>query len=224
MRILVIEDNSRLLELIAEDLKGAGYVIDTAQTVADAWSFLGMVQYDLLVLDLSLPDGEGGDMLRELRRAGHSLPVLVATARIEVHQRITTLNDGADDYLVKPFDRDELIARGRAILRRPQLRSQPVLRNGNLMLDLDRLVCSVGDRPIELPRREMTALEILLRHHDSLVPRRRLEQGIYAVDEAVTPNALEAVVSRLRKRLETAEASVSITAMRGIGYLLSEKA
>ncbi|MGO9673298.1 MAG: response regulator [Methylocella sp.] len=223
MRILVIEDNPRLLELMAEDLKAAGYVIDTAKTAADARSFLGIVDYDLLVLDLSLPDGDGGDLLRELRRSGRSLPVLVATARIEVHQRVATLNDGADDYLVKPFDRDELIARVRAILRRPQLRVQPVLRTGNLMLDLDRLVCSVSDRPVELPRREMTALEILLRHHDSLVPRRRLEQGVYAIDEAVTPNALEAVVSRLRKRLDTAEASVSITAMRGIGYLLSEK-
>ena len=92
MRILVIEDNPRLLELIAEDLKAAGYVIDTAQTVADAWSFLGLVDYDLLVLYLCLPDGEGGEMLRELRRSGLILAVLVATARIEVHQRVTTLN------------------------------------------------------------------------------------------------------------------------------------
>jgi DNA-binding response OmpR family regulator len=162
-------------------------------------------------------------MLRELRRSGQSLPVLVATARIEVHQRIATLNDGADDYMVKPFDRDELIARIRAILRRPQLLAQPVLRSGNLVLDLDRLVCVVGEQPIELPRREMTALEILLRRHNSLVPRRRLEQGVYAIDEDVTPNALEAVVSRLRRRLEATEASVSITAMRGVGYFLSEK-
>lgn len=223
MRILVLEDNARLVELIGEGLVGAGYVVDCALSLEEAEGFLESVDYDLVVLDLSLPDGSGRDLLKTLRRRGRATPVLVVTARIDTQSRIGTLDDGADDYLQKPFDMDELIARVRAILRRPRQLAQTVLEAGNLVLDCGRFSAQVGGRTVGLQRRELNALEVLLRNSGSLVSRRKLEDALYAADEAVTPNALEAVVSRLRKKLDLAGATVSITAMRGIGYILTDR-
>jgi DNA-binding response OmpR family regulator len=223
MRILVVEDNPRLAELISEGLFAAGYVIDAASSICDAESFLQRMEYDLIVLDIWLPDGSGRDLLRSIRSRGQNLPVLVVTARIDTSHRVETLEEGADDYLGKPFDMEELVARVRAILRRPPQLEQSVLGISNLALNLHRLTVEIEGRPIELSRRELNALEILLRNGGSLVSRRKLEQGLYSFNEEVTPNALEAVVSRLRKRLDQADAAVTVTAMRGLGYILSER-
>jgi DNA-binding response OmpR family regulator len=222
MRILVVEDNLRLAELVSEGLVAAGYVTDVAFTVGDAESFVQSVNYDLIVLDLWLPDGSGRVLLRSLRSRGHSTPVLVATARIDVPNRIETLEEGADDYLGKPFCMEELIARVRAILRRPPQLAQSILRISNLVLDLQRMTVEIDGALIDFSRREVNALAILMRSGGSLVPRRKLEEALYSFNEEVTPNALEAVVSRLRKRLDNAGAAVTVTAMRGVGYILSE--
>lgn len=222
MRILVVEDNLRLAELASEGLVAAGYVTDVAFTVGDAESFLQSVSYDLIVLDLWLPDGSGRGLLRGLRSRGRSTPVLVATARIDVSHRIETLEEGADDYLGKPFCMEELIARVRAILRRPPQLAQSILRLSNLVLDLQRMTVEIDGALIDFSRREVNALAILMRSGGSLVPRRKLEEALYSFNEEVTPNALEAVVSRLRKRLDNAGAAVTVTAMRGVGYILSE--
>lgn len=223
MRILVVEDNLRLTELIAEGLVVSGYVTDTAPTLADAKAFLAAAEYDLIVLDITLPDGNGRDLLKAVRTRGQTLPVLVVTARLDTPHRVGTLDDGADDYLGKPFEMEELIARIRAILRRPRQMTRPVLEIANLVLDIEGLTAWVDGKGLDLSRREMSALEVLLRNRDSLVPRRKLEHALYSFDEAVTPNALEAVLSRLRRRLEQAGAGVTVTAMRGIGYILSER-
>jgi DNA-binding response OmpR family regulator len=143
------------------------------------------------------------------------------TATTDTNSRVQTLEDGADDYLSKPFEIAELVARVRAILRRPREMRQRVLEVANLSLDV--LTLQVDGKVIELPRREMSGLVLLLRNYGRLVPRSKLEQALYSLDEPVTSNALEAVISRLRKRLEHVEANVTVTAMRGIGYLLSEK-
>jgi DNA-binding response OmpR family regulator len=224
MRLLLVEDNPRLAELIAEGLTLAGYVIDTAGTLSEAEEHIRGADHDLIILDIRLPDGNGRELLRNIRSQGRGAPILVATAVTDTSSRVETLNEGADDYLGKPFDMDELIARVRAILRRPRQMAQPILTLGNLALDVERQSVEVAGSGVELSRRELNALAILLRSGGALVSRRKFEQALYSCDEEVTPNALEAVVSRLRKRLDQAGAAVSITAMRGIGYILSERA
>jgi DNA-binding response OmpR family regulator len=221
MRILLVEDNPRLIELIAEGLASAGYVTDMAYNISYAEAFLQRMDYSLIVLDIRLPDGSGRDLLRKVRDRGQNTPVLVATAIMDTAHRVETLEGGADDYLAKPFEMDELVARVRAILRRPRQMADRILTISNLVLDLDRLSLEVDGRLVELSRRELNALAILLRGDGGLVPRNKLERALYSFDEEVTPNALEAVVSRLRKRLDSAGAIVTITAMRGIGYILS---
>jgi DNA-binding response OmpR family regulator len=150
--------------------------------------------------------------------------VLVATARADVVQRVQTLNDGADDYLVKPFSLDELLARVRALLRRPRQVAETILTAGNVALDTVAMTLRIGGSLVlDVPRRELAALAALLGQKGRLLPRQKLEDAVYSFDSEVTPNAMEAAVSRLRRRLESHEASVTITAMRGLGYILSER-
>ena len=224
MRLLIVEDNDRLAGLMAKLLAENRYTADRVATVDEARAAVEIVDYDLVLLDLSLPDGDGGDLLRTLRRAGQATRILVATARADVVQRVETLNDGADDYLVKPFSLDELLARIRALLRRPSETAQAILAAGRLTLDTASLTVRVRGEVTPLPRRELGVLVALLRHQGCLVPRRKLEEAIYSFDNEVTPNAIEAVVSRLRRRLDVLNASVTITAMRGVGYILAESA
>src|SRR5262249_28864484 len=224
MRLLIVEDNARLAGVMAKLLAENRYTADRVATVDEARAAVDIVDYDLVLLDLSLPDGDGGDLLRTLRRAGQAMRVLVATARADVVQRVETLNDGADDYLVKPFSLDELLARIRALLRRPNETTQAMLAAGRLTLDTASLTVRVGGEVTPLPRRELGVLVSLLRHQGCLVPRRKLEEAVYCFDNEVTPNAIEAVVSRLRRRLDALDASVTITAMRGVGYILAESA
>ena len=223
MRILLVEDSPRLAELIAEGLTSAGFVTDVAGTLSDAEALMRDIDFDLIILDIGLPDGCGRGLLRSVRRQGGCTPVLVATAITDTPHRIATLDEGADDYVAKPFDMNELIARVRAILRRPRQMAQTTLTLANLALDLETQIVEVDGLNLDLSRRELNALAILLRGGGALVSRRKFEQALYASEEEVTPNALEAVVSRLRKRLDQAGACVSITAMRGIGYILSER-
>lgn len=223
MRLLVIEDNEKLAALMAKLLRDKAYAVDAVSTAEEAKAALSVAEYDLIVLDLSLPDSDGTELLRELRRAGRGTPVLVATARSDVMQRVQTLNEGADDYLVKPFSFDELLARVRALLRRPRQVAQKVLTAGNVALDPTAMTLRVDDALVDLPRREFAVLTTLLSQKGKLVPRQRLEDAVYSFDCEVTPNAIEAVISRLRRRLETNNASIAITAMRGLGYILSER-
>jgi DNA-binding response OmpR family regulator len=222
MRLLIVEDNEKLAALMAKILAENLYSIDTVATVDEARAALEVVDYDLIMLDLSLPDGDGGEILRSLRRAGRATRILVATARADVVQRVETLNDGADDYLVKPFSLDELLARIRALLRRPSETKQAVLTAGRLTLDTTSLTLRVTGQVTQLPRRELGILVTLLSNQGRLVPRRKLEHAVYTFDNEVTPNAIEAAVSRLRRRLDGLHAAVTITAMRGLGYILSE--
>ncbi|MGC8474797.1 MAG: response regulator transcription factor [Acetobacteraceae bacterium] len=224
MRLLLIEDNDRLSGLLGRLLLDAGFAVDTAATVADADAALAVMEYELILLDLGLPDGDGADILARLRRAGGQALVLVATARADLVDRVQTLNAGADDYLVKPFSPDELLARVRALLRRRGAAAVEVLSFANLVFDTRALRLTVGGAPVELPRREQGVLTALLRQPGKVLRREALERAIYSFDDAdVTPNAIEAAVSRLRRRLEAAGAAATITAMRGVGYLLSPR-
>jgi DNA-binding response OmpR family regulator len=223
MRLLVVEDNPRLSMLLVELLRGQSFAVDAADSLDEARAALAVGSFDLIILDLALPDGDGGALLRELRQRGHGIPVLVATARAEVLQRVQTLDSGADDYLVKPFSPEELVARVRALLRRPPQALSPVITAGNVALDTARFAVSIGGTAVEMPRREVTVLETLMRHHGRLVSRRALEEAVYSFDAEVTPNAIEAAISRVRKRLEGNGATVAVTAMRGLGYILADR-
>ncbi|MGE3919285.1 MAG: response regulator transcription factor [Hyphomicrobiaceae bacterium] len=220
MRLLLIEDNATLSQLMAQGLTRAGFAVDAFVTGADGLHALSDVAYDLLVLDLGLPDIDGAELLAQIRARGLALPVIMVTARGGVDDRIAGLNLGADDYLVKPFEMEELVARCRALLRRPGGRSTIALNVGNVELDTVTGELRIGDAPVEIGRREFEILLHLARHAGRVVPKTRLEEALYRFGEEVTPNAIEAHVSRLRKRFAGSAATASIHTVRGIGYLM----
>ncbi|WP_298668648.1 response regulator transcription factor [uncultured Sphingomonas sp.] len=220
-RILIVEDNPRLATLVATGLGECGHVCDVAHDLAAADDALGLAAFDGLVLDLGLPDGDGVEWLRRRRAAG-APPALILTARDALEDRVKGLDAGADDYLPKPFAMDELAARLRAMLRRPGARQETALTLGTIRFDAAAHVATAGDVVLDLTRRETALLELLMRRAGQVVRRRAIEDALYTFDEAVTPNAIEATVSRLRRKLEEAGASGYLHTIRGVGYLLRE--
>lgn len=220
MRLLLIEDHDRLAELTVKALQRAGFAADRVGGVEEAEAALAVARYDAIVLDLGLPDGNGLDLLRRLRRAGNAVPILVATARGALGDRITGLDGGADDYLVKPFEMDELAARLRALLRRPGAALGTVLEIGNIRYDGASRTVEIAGQRAPLTRRETDLLEILLRRAGRAVSKASIEEVIYGFDDSTDINAVEVLVSRLRKRLAETRASAEIHTLRGIGYLL----
>ena len=198
-----------------------GFVVDDVASVRAAREAMAGAAYDAMILDLGLPDGDGRALLGP---AADRPPALILTARDSLAERIDGLNAGADDYLVKPFDLAELQARLRAVLRRPGARSGVALSLGDLTFDTISREARVDGRPLALRRRETLLLEALLAARGRLVVRDVLDERLYGYDQAVTPNALEASVSRLRRALEAAGAAVRLETRRGIGYLLRAKA
>ncbi|OYU15738.1 MAG: DNA-binding response regulator [Alphaproteobacteria bacterium PA4] len=220
MRLLLVEDNPRLAGLIRDGLRGQGFAVDGCTGLADAEAALQVNSYDLLLLDLGLPDGDGLALLRAIRRRRDTTPILVITARGGLDDRVSGLDAGADDYLVKPFQIPELAARCRALLRRPGAALGTVLIGGNVALDTAAREVLVAGCTVETPPREVDLLEHLLRRAGHVVAKASLENALYAMDAEVTPNALEAVVSRLRKRLAATAANVTIRTVHGVGYAL----
>jgi DNA-binding response OmpR family regulator len=220
MRILLVEDNARLAALITDGLSAQGYAVDWNENLGSAKHALDINSYDLLLVDLGLPDGDGLDLIRSMRRSRNRAPVLVLTARGGLDDRVVGLDAGADDYLVKPFQIAELAARCRALLRRPSASLDTVLSSGNVTLNTATRSVLVGEEAIEATPREVTLLESLLRREGQVVARTALENSLYAMSAEVTPNALEATMSRLRKRLAGNAANIEIKTVHGIGYAL----
>jgi DNA-binding response OmpR family regulator len=223
MRLLVVDDNAKLRQLLVGLFTGARYTVDGAGTADDALECLAVARYDLVLMEWTLPDCQGGDLLRAMRRRGLGMPVLIGTAVTDLESRIEALDDGADDFMVKPFSSDELLARVRALLRRPPNILDRVISVGNVSLDLQSRALLVDGDALDMPRREIAVLEMLMRNRARLVHRRVLEEAVYCMDEDFTPNAIEAAISRVRKRLDGAGASIRINATRGLGYVLSER-
>ena len=221
MRLLVIEDNRRLAALIGKGCEKAGFAVDACHDLDTARAALGTARYDVAVLDLGLPDGDGLDLLSSVRKAGNELPVLVLTARDTVGARVEGLNAGADDYLLKPFAMEELVARLRALLRRPGQALGRTLVAGNVEFDTVAREVSVAGASIAFSRRETDLLEILLRRQGRVVAKEAIEESLYAFDDEVSSNTIEVAVHRLRKRMGEAGANVEVHTLRGIGYLLS---
>jgi DNA-binding response OmpR family regulator len=222
MRLLAIEDESALAALIRTALERNGFAVDIARSLSEAEDHLAVAAYDAVILDLSLPDGDGLWLLRTLRARGASLPILVLTARDGPEDRVTGLDAGADDYLVKPFHMPELTARLRALLRRPGAALGAQLRFGNLCLDIASRRVRVAGADVELSVRETAMLELLLRRQGTVVTREVLEQKLYSFDAQPGSNALEVLVHRLRRRLQDCAATMRVHTVRGVGYLLVE--
>jgi DNA-binding response OmpR family regulator len=220
MRLLLIEDSARLGALIVDGLTADGFVVDWRETLGEGLEARGLAAYDLILLDLGLPDGDGLDLVKQLRRDRDSVPILILTARSGLGERIAGLDVGADDYLVKPFDIAELAARCRALLRRPGACLGVILRAGNVALDTANRSLEVAGDPVAISPRELALLEHLLRRSGQVVGKALLEDQLYAMDAEVTPNALEVAVSRLRKRLAAAHADLTLRTAHGVGYAL----
>ncbi|HEX4892481.1 MAG TPA: response regulator transcription factor [Hyphomicrobiaceae bacterium] len=214
MRVLVVEDDEVLREAVEAGLALAGFTVDAVDNLHDAKAAATDWSYDAIVLDLALPDGFGLDLLQEWRKAGSSTPVLLLTARNATFDRITGLDSGADDYLGKPFDLDELAARLRAIVRRGQGRATPVLEWADLSLDPANRVVTKAGESLTLSRREFTVLETLMEHPQKLSSRAQLEERLYGWQEEVESNAVEVHIHNLRAKLGRG----CIETVRGEGY------
>jgi len=221
VRVLLIEDHRALREMIAAHLIERGFAIDAVGDAEHARSALAAVAYDAAVVDLGLPDADGIELLGHIRaRTAGRLPAIILTARDGVDERVRGLNAGADDYIVKPFDLTELEARLRAVLRRPGMRDNPSYSCGALRFDSGSRDAVVEGVVLDLSRRETDLLEELLRAKERVVVKDVLEERLYSFQDSVTGNALEAVVSRLRKKLAGAGAGFRLETKRGIGYRL----
>lgn len=220
MRLLLIEDNPRLACLIREGLDRQGFAVDWYETIEGAELAMRIAAYDLMLLDLGLPDGDGLDLVRSVRARKDATPILVLTARGGLDDRVNGLDAGADDYLVKPFQIPELAARCRALLRRPGASLGTQLIAGNVVFNSAARSVAVAGISVEATPREVDLLETLLRRAGSVVAKPALENALYSMDAEVTSNALEASVSRLRKRLAAAGADVQVRTVHGVGYAL----
>lgn len=214
MRILVVEDDEILRDAVEAGLSLAGFTVDSVDTLADARSASSSWPYDAVVLDLALPDGSGLNLLKDWRAAGNLTPVLLLTARNATQDRIAGLDTGADDYLGKPFDVDELAARVRAIVRRGHGRASPLLRVGDISLDPASRELIKGGQPISLSRREFTVLQALMEQPGRLLSRAQLEERLYGWQEEVESNAVEVHIHNLRAKL----GRKVIETVRGEGY------
>ncbi|MDB5845292.1 MAG: two component transcriptional regulator, winged helix family [Polaromonas sp.] len=224
MRILVVEDDAGIAAGLRANLQQRGYAVDACGTLDAAWAALRSETFDVVLLDLGLPDGDGGQLLARIRRSPYAkdglpdplTPVLILTARDQVADRICGLDLGADDYLVKPFDLDELQARMRALLRRSAGRAHPLLVHGELVMDPAAHAVLRAGTPVELTPREFALLQLLLESRGRVLSRQQLETRLYNWQDAVGSNAVEVHVHHLRRKLGES----LIQTVRGVGYFI----
>ncbi len=223
MRVLAIEDNRPFLNLLCANLTKRGFTVDGTETLEDGTALASERGYDAILLDLALPDGDGKQVVERLRRARDPVPILVLSARGGIGDRVALLDLGADDYLVKPVDFEELSARIHAVVRRSAGRSetpQPGLAFADILFNPRNRQTSVNGHPVELRPREAALLEALLRRAGEPVHREALLSSLYSLDEEIGSNALDVHVHHLRRRLSDAGARATISTLRGLGYAL----
>ncbi len=220
MRILVAEDDTAIAAGLAQSLTDEGYVVDRVRDGFAADQALHSDEYDVLVLDLGLPNLDGVDVVRRARARGNGVAVLVVTARDTISDRVKLLDLGADDFLAKPFVLAEFSARIRALLRRRANKGVPVISMGRLRFDIVGRRTWVGESPLELTARESTLLEALLTRTDRLVSRSQLTEALCNWEQELTDNGLDIAVHRLRRKLDGT--GVQIRTIRGLGYILEE--
>ncbi len=216
MRLLLVEDDPILGDGLQAGLRQGGYTVDWLRDATSAEAALRSEHYEIMVLDLGLPDRSGLSVLKELRQRGEDLPVLILTARDAIEDRVKGLDSGADDYMLKPFDLDELAARLRALLRRHSGRAENKIVHGEIVLDPSAHAVSIAGKGIELPPREYTVLQLLLENSGRVMSRSRLEESLYSWDGEVESNAIEVYIHHLRKKF----GSDLIRTVRGVGYII----
>jgi DNA-binding response OmpR family regulator len=222
MRLLLVEDHERLRGVVSDTLRAHEYLVDAVGTAAAFGSAAALVRYDLLIVDLGLPDGDGLSLIRELRSEGCQTPILVITAKAAIDARVSGLEGGADDYLVKPFHQAELLARIRALLRRPQSMRASMLQAGALNVNTETGEAQVNGDSLDLRRRERRLLTLLMLRAGSTVAKAVIEAALSDFDHALSANAIEVIVYRLRKALADKGSGVTIETVRGVGYVLKE--
>jgi DNA-binding response OmpR family regulator len=222
VHLLVVEDDARLSRLLKRLLSQDRHVVETAMTAEEGLEVAtSSLELDALILDVGLPDKSGFEVARTLRKQGSQVPILMLTARDSINDRVEGLDAGADDYLVKPFAYEELLARLRALGRRPPSRKSAALKSGPIELDETTRRVTVSGKPVDLSQREFSILECLLRRPGQVLSRDQLLDYAWPYGVALTPNTVEAYIHLLREKLG-AEASVSVETVRGVGYRLRE--
>lgn len=218
MRLLIIEDETALREQISERLSSEGYTVDASGDGKEGLFLASEYPLDLAIIDLGLPGMPGLEIIRSLRADGHTLPILILTARGKWEEKVTGLEAGADDYLVKPFHMEELLARIKALLRRAGGNGQEALQFGPISLDSGSQQVTINDAPLELTAFEYRLLEYLMRHRDKVVPKSELADYLYPHDDDRDSNVIEVLIGRLRRKLDPDNGLKPIETLRGRGY------
>jgi DNA-binding response OmpR family regulator len=222
MRLLLVEDSARLRELLAERIRSAGWELEAVGSIGAAVEASRSIPYDLMLIDLGLPDGDGKSLIRLLRAQGSSVPILVLTARGSIDDRVEALGCGADDVLVKPFGHVDFLARCRALLRRGGAMAQEPIAVGSVRFDPTSLTVRIEGQIVPVPLRERSLLELLLREPDRVVSKERIEAALSSLGEEASPDSAELAISSLRMRLAALDTCIAIETIRGAGYLLRE--
>lgn len=218
MKILILEDNETLADGLYEKLKELGYITDVIYDGEEGLYILETSVYDLLILDLGLPGIDGIEIIKKLRVSQQNLPILIISARDKLDQRILGLDTGADDYLCKPFDLDEVIARVQALLRRSNNHILNSIEYNDLIFNTQTLVLTKNEKPIKLSKRELSIFEYLLQNLNTIASKENIVEHITTIDDEFNPTAVETYISRLRKKLGK---SINLKTVRGLGYIMS---
>ncbi|RJQ26512.1 DNA-binding response regulator [Candidatus Parcubacteria bacterium] len=223
MKLLFIEDDQVLLKNLKQILEKEGFAIDTAQSKNDGLEKTEINEYDCIILDINLPDGNGLNLLRDLRNSENKTPIIVVTAQGQVEDRIKGLNLGADDYVPKPVDSIELIARIRAIIRRNTFNSLPVIKVGNLIVKPSEHIASIGNHTLILTAKEFAVLEYLAQHHSQAITRSMLMEHVWGSDFETFSNVIDVYIRNLRRKIEKHTKCNIIKTIRGKGYILKNE-
>jgi DNA-binding response OmpR family regulator len=221
-RVLLVEDHARLAGLVRRALEDAGISVDVFENIESAWSASRQMTYGAMVVDRGLPDGDGLTLVQRCRSAGVHTPCLILTARDALHDRVQGLDGGADDYLTKPFEMDELVARVRALLRRPVEQHTMTPGYGDIQLRPDEGIMRCGDECVSLAPAEMQLMLAFVRSGGQVLRRTLLESAAWGFSDAVTPNALDVALHRIRRKLQAIGSRQCIVNVRGLGYALRE--
>lgn len=224
MRVLVVEDEAGIVQFVCQGLSEAGYAVDAVGDGQQGLDYALAADYDVMLVDIMLPQMDGLHLLRELRDQGIKTPVLLLTARGDVEDRVAGLDAGADDYLVKPFAFPELLARLRALLRRPPLQADPVLHVGDLEMDTARREVHRAGHRIELSPRELALLEFMMRHPNQGLSRTQIAEHVWNFDFYSESNVVDVYIGYLRRKIDRGFAHPLIHTVRGVGYRLSAEA
>lgn len=219
-RILIVEDETKLAEAVKQGLVEDGFAVDLAGSAEDAEKIIARAALDLIVLDLGLPGKSGLDLLREMRAAGNNTPVLILTARGSLDERVAGLDSGGDDYLVKPFAFAELVARIKALARRPRTPASPLLKVGDLEFDTVKRRAKIGEHVLNLSPKEKMLLELLMRNAGQVVTRDMIAETVWDSNYNSLTNLIEVFVNRLRQKIDPRADRSLIVTVRGVGYTM----